>query len=191
MIQKKFKKPYYQNVWEAKFKLPKNVINWKKIYEKKVKNCPDRKIAEFNYKLLLDKVPNGTFLQKWKKDVSEKCVYCGTSEDTEHLLFACHRVKEIWCKIGDSIGTVISWKRLILGYQDASKKCENIERLLSIVLYIVFKNWIMTRNESLDRNHTDLSKFLKAELKAKADIQHFMKEKTVSYNLLEKVIENL
>ena len=191
LVTKKFKKPYYQNVWESKFNLPRNIWNWKNTYENKVKKFPDKKIAEFNYKLLLDKLPNGMFLKKWKKEESGKCVYCYLSEDTEHMLFRCQRVQELWKKISIILNLDISWKRLILGYQEASEKCISIERLLSTVMYLIFKNWILKKNGKKEPFVEDLCQFVKVELNFKEKLQTHMKEKIIKYKFLKKVVEKL
>ena len=45
---------------------------WKLIYKRKIIDIPDKKIAEFNYKLLMNLVTCNKTLHKWKKFMSVK-----------------------------------------------------------------------------------------------------------------------
>ena len=164
-------------------------INWKEIHKKMVKDLLDKKIAEFNYKLLLDKLPNGKRLKKWKKVENDYCIYCKMPEGTEHLLFSCVNVKKIWRQVSIAIKVNITWRRLVLGYQENSASCLNIERLLSLILYLVFKAWVIFRNEN--KRQRDLLEFIKTELIQRNKQQEYMKEKFIKFELLDRVIKKL
>ena len=191
LVAKKFVKPYQQNAWERFFGLGKGALNWKRVYEVKVKYFPDKKIAEFNYKLLLDKLPNGKRLMLWKKIRSDICLRCNEPEDTEHLLFKCPYAAIMWKRIENILKIQISWKRLILGFQETTQICIHIERLLGIILYLLFKNWVIIRNDGINPSNRNLILFIKSELALRQAQQQYMENKVVKYNLIEKLLLNL
>ena len=81
-------------------------------------------------------------LCKWKKVNSSLCPLCKRKEDVKHIYFECHRIQEIWNKIGKAIDVKITWKHIVLGFtQDLLvHKCRNL--LFKIVLYSIFKTWL-------------------------------------------------
>ena len=46
----------------------------------------DRKLAEFNYKIINNILLNKAYLSKWTRETNAKSSFCNQKEDTIHLL---------------------------------------------------------------------------------------------------------
>ena len=62
----------------------------KKIY------MDNRKLAEFNYKIINNILINKAYLSKWINETIAKCSFCNQKEDTIHLLYNCSSNDHIW-----------------------------------------------------------------------------------------------
>ena len=55
------------------------------------------KLRDFQYRLLLCKIPTNKDLFKWKKEMSDMCTFCKSGEETvKHLFVECRFVKRLW-----------------------------------------------------------------------------------------------
>lgn len=63
LINKKFIKPCYQTVLQKEYNI--DSIDWKYIYKCKLLDISDKRLAEFNYKLLNNILCNNVYLSKW------------------------------------------------------------------------------------------------------------------------------
>ena len=97
-IDNKFQKSVQENKWNRIFNIKEGYI-WKNVYVSKIKNMYEKRIAEFNYKLLNDILNNNVYVSKWNKDVSPFCTFCNIEEDIKHVLYDCEIVKPIWEKL--------------------------------------------------------------------------------------------
>ena len=101
LLSKKFKKPCYQSYFSREFCISKP--SWRNIYKSKVLCMYDKRLSEFNYKLLNNILCCNLFLEKCKIRLNAKCDHCDEdSEDIMHLIYGCHNVNRVWknlCKI--------------------------------------------------------------------------------------------
>ena len=69
------------------------------------KNIQIVKLRDFQYRLLLNKVPTNVDLTIWKMLDNEDCTFCRTSPETiMHLFYECIFVKRLWkffCRLCD------------------------------------------------------------------------------------------
>ena len=72
---KKFQKPCYQTYLSKELNVDSN-CSWKKIYTCKLTGIEDKKIAEFNYKLLNNILCNNLYLSKWNANKTSTCQTC-------------------------------------------------------------------------------------------------------------------
>ena len=98
--------------WAVRFNLDVNSEYWSNIYNQKIILLCDKKIAEFNFKLLHNIVPCGYSVSKFNTEISPQCQSCGEVENVEHMLYGCHRIHSIWNKVAKCIKCKISWKKL-------------------------------------------------------------------------------
>ena len=93
-----------------------------KIYQKsflalkKVTN--DMKFHDFQYRLLLNRVPANKQLYRWGIKSSDLCNYCGEKEDIIHLLFDCTRIFELWTQFAMFISTVFEAELFVLNTEE-------------------------------------------------------------------------
>ena len=117
----------------------------------------DKKLAEFNFKILHNIVPSGYVISKWEKSVSPKCLFCGINETTEHMLFSCERISVMWQNISKILNINITWKVLVCGFiqRHTSQKVDFINMMLAIILYSVFKQ--NSRSKFENKNYKDMN----------------------------------
>lgn len=82
----------------------------------------EKRIAEFNYKLLNDILNNNVYVSKWNKDVSPFCTFCNIEEDIKHLSYDCESVKPIWKKLVPFLSLLLLGKLLYLDFTMKSRK---------------------------------------------------------------------
>ncbi len=90
LVKNKFIKNYMEDVWELNLDI--NMPNWKDIYNRKIWGIHDKKLAEFNYKVLCNILCTRSRVFKWNKDLDDKCPYCNEVQNVKHLFFECRRV---------------------------------------------------------------------------------------------------
>ncbi len=102
-------KPFYRNLLVKKVETNVHEVYWKncldidddsfkKCYHRKIVKCFDKKLAEFNFKILHNILPCNSNLKKWKKFNDENCRLCKEKEDIKHLLYTCMFSYRIWCE---------------------------------------------------------------------------------------------
>jgi hypothetical protein len=163
-LNMKFQRSIYENKWEKLFGISSR-INWKNIYCNKIKCMHDKKVAEFNYKLVNCILNNNLSVSKWNKDVSPVCEYCQTTEDCKHLLFDCEMTKFIWEKVERFFAFNINWKSLVLGfYHERNSKTKQLNNIISTVCYSIYRYKMSCRikQEKLSQEH--LRYFVKSSL---------------------------
>ena len=130
-----------ESIWSRVFKFNNSKFVWNKIYQQKIIELDIAKVSEFNFKVLHNILPCGKVLSKWLKNCTENCLDCGQIETTEHMLFGCQRLEDIWESISDIIKVNIKWKNIVCGLpsSDDSKNVRFINLLISMVSYSIFK----------------------------------------------------
>ena len=104
-----------ESIYSKQFVFENSIDVWKSIYEQKMKHIKTPKLAEFNFKLLHNIIPNGFILSKYGKSNSN-CSYCNLEETTFHMLYECARVKHLWSIVSHCLGIDIKWKQVICGF---------------------------------------------------------------------------
>jgi hypothetical protein len=116
------------------------------------------KISEFNFKLLNNLISCGKSLHKWKRADLPLCIYCGGQHTVEHMLFSCKIPTMLRNNFETWIGTIISWRDIILLNDHISKRHSE---LLSITMYIIFKKWLIDKGR---RRYEDILVFCRRDL---------------------------
>ena len=115
LIQKKFIKPYTENMWSEMFNIDFKRYG-QQIYETNVVKHIDKYIADFNYRLLHNLLNCNNQLSKWKRDVSPLCTLCNVVENCEHLILHCKNVINIRTKANNILRFNVSWKHIVVGF---------------------------------------------------------------------------
>ena len=141
------------------------IARGKLIYTCKLTGIEDKKIAEFNYKLLNNILCNNLYLSKWNANKTSTCETCNKDENTKHLIFDCLNSIRIWEIISISLSIDIQWKHVIVGfYNERNKKCTSLNTLISYVAYRIYKYKMYCRLESLKETDTGIQNHIKESL---------------------------
>ena len=82
-------------------------FNFDYVYISQICKVKDRKIAEFNFKVLHNVLSCNANLVKWKKKDIALCNICGELETIEHLLFNCTFAKRIWIDFNTMVDFIV------------------------------------------------------------------------------------
>ena len=147
---------------------------WTNIYSQKVKHIHIPKVAEFNYKVLHNILPNGYILNKWNDKVSSKCEVCGDIETTEHMIYKCPRIQKMWKEISDVINVNVQWKNVVCGFPgcEMSTKINVLNHIVSIICYTVFKANSRCKFDDTSYENTCIYYELKKSFKYYAYVLH-------------------
>ena len=105
-----------------------------------------KKLAEFNLKLLNGTILSGNILCKWYTKISTFCSYCGYEESTEHLLFSCRRIQQVWSLLSEALLFRIEWKHIVLG---SAWNCDTT-RFRNFILSVVARSIFVERIKCYD-----------------------------------------
>ena len=154
----------------------------------KIVKMPDRRLAEFNYKLICNILANGYIVSKWDKSVSSKCTNCNENHTSEHMLFNCQRIQPIWNQLSDILKINFTWKKVIFGYLDGSLIDIDLCRLISLILYTLYKCWIIENDK---KQEIDIIHTVKRDLQLKWPSISLINNKRWSDNVKTKIVQNL
>ena len=127
--------------------------NWKEIWVEKIKCMPVKKIAQFNYYLLYNKIPHKENLFKWKIMNNPFCEICKNIEDSKHFLYECKAVKQFWRKCNNIINQLyrmnvrLLWKHIVYGYRIYCKTFDVFNLILMVATFAVYKARILERRD--------------------------------------------
>ncbi len=162
LIKKKFQKNYMENTWMELFNIQE--INWENVYKYQVWELTDKKLGEFNYKLLCNIVATRSKIVKWNRNINENCTYCNVKQTVKHLLYDCTRVNNIWAIISRILKLDISYKHIILGNRVDNDTIKYRNMLISYIKYSLYKFWLLAENKKIDFKNDCLLKFIKKDL---------------------------
>ena len=141
--QWKTTKQIYEHLIQSNFENPTGltflkqlspVINISKTYTIKIKLIKDKKISEFNFKLLNNILPCKKNLFKWKIMSNSQCGYCGKEENAEHMLFLCAHKFNFWKSCLGILDVKLSPEAMFLSTGSVSK-----DWCISVLQYCIFK----------------------------------------------------
>ena len=93
-------------------------IKIENVYTTKIK-ITDKKLAEFNFKVLHLILPCGVNLKRWGIKDNNKCKICSELHDIPHLLFYCTQAKIVWEIVSRICGIDASLRDVILSDQES------------------------------------------------------------------------
>ena len=121
-------------------------VDFRKIYINKIKNIQDPKISEFNYKVLHQILSCNYNLHRWGKHESGLCDLCNQTETITHLLFDCHHAQKYWHLVKRATNIAISRISILIGTD-----CNIENTVISTISYLIYKEWLVQKNENVRR----------------------------------------
>ncbi len=177
MVIPKLIKPTFKK-WEDFFNITLDSDAINKTIAQKITDIKDTKIKEFNFKVLYSILVSRSYLSKWQ-DINPNCEICNTEDNIAHMLLECELANFIWEKSGQLFET--DPMSIILG------SCEgnNINECISVVEYILYKYFLICKEEQKNRNLRHFKAFCRRELSDRSIIYHQVKCPEISNFLVE------
>jgi len=160
----------------------------------RVKYMKDKKLAEFNFKVLHNTLVNGVYLSKWLDESRLQCSFCQTEDDIIHMLYDCKINDNIWKIVGNNTKTNILVKHVIIGNSPLNTKNNKhivyFNHCITIIAFIIYKYWLMTINNDEKKNEKALHRFMSTELNNKIKILRIYNY-PADYAILNKINNEL
>ncbi len=173
-----------EDVWEKAFDM---TFKWSSIYNNKVWDVKEKKLSEFNYKLLCNILYTKSTISKWNPNIDINCDYCNEPQTPRHLIFECPRVNNLWKLIGTCINLDISYRHIVVGNTVTNQIICSRNLLLSYVAYGIYKFWVMSENGKVNFVNDSLQKFIRLDLFKRSV---YLKDTEFS-KLVDKVISEM
>ena len=181
LVTKKYETPFQEEVWHKVLKIEN--IDFAKVYTKKIK-IEDKKLAEFNYKVLQLILPCGLNLKRWGIHDNNKCNLCNVTHDIPHLLFYCTKAEAVWKTLSRICGTDITLKDIVLTDLES-----NLSMLINIVAFAIYKEWLLYGQKvNWQTNNTVL--YVKLDLSLRIKIYENIHSMSSFVTFLKDVNEN-
>ena len=133
-VSKKFVPPKAQFYYTNLFNLTS--FDFSNSYKIKVKQIPDKKICEFNFKVLSNILSCRKKLYKWHVTQNANCMLCNSEETVEHLLFTCPIKQKIWKFVCTMLNIRCQFKTLVLGASNFI-----VDWAVSLISFCFYKFW--------------------------------------------------
>ncbi|MCU7801486.1 MAG: zinc-binding domain-containing protein, partial [gamma proteobacterium symbiont of Lucinoma myriamae] len=149
--EKQYVKPITENLWKSKFQLADSPNYWKKNYQAMF-NLPTNDIKQFRFKLINAILPCKENLFKWRIADEPLCEVCKIQENYEHMFITCPVVAELWQQLNNSFKKcnftqpMNELQHLILGYKPDQQKYKEMNYILSLISYSIFKAYCVSEN---------------------------------------------
>jgi len=144
--------------WENELNLS---LNQRNVFENKIKNITDRKLAEFNFKIFHRILIHGEILHKWKKLTSPCCNTCNQIHTVKHMLIECKTAFIVWTALTKVTGKNITWKDIVIG-----TGVKHLDTVITQLAYNLYKAWI---NE-INNKKANIIHWIKYDLREKCEI---------------------
>jgi len=135
-------------------------FNFDYVYISQICKVKDRKIAEFNFKVLHNVLSCNANLVKWKKKDIGLCNICGELETIEHLLFNCTFAKRIWIDFNTMVDFIVELTHIIFGVENN----DILSFIISLISYLIYKDWLVHSMSNLPRNTNPSLDIFKSDL---------------------------
>ena len=140
-------------------------INWTKVdgftasFEQYVKNYNERfqltiytKMQDFQYRLLMKKLPSNRELFRWKIRKSEQCDFCQYADSIEHTLFLCCRAQRMWDQFAMFITETFEGDIFVININEmifnrVSKQVNHVANLFCLILKQLIYRTKCTKDE--------------------------------------------
>ncbi len=171
-----------QVYWREIFQ-EKNIV-WTNVYIGNLKNVLEQKIVAFNFKLLHNIVATPHKLYRWKIFDNSLCHLCFSEGTLEHMMLRCcyfdmyyEKVKYVLKQLGYA-NTSVNMYTLICGHKPNVKEYKNLNLILNIIFYNVYKCWVKI---NIDRNYIDPLRSLCYELNVRCNTKTYCNDTFITF----------
>ena len=135
-------------------------------FRTRVKNMPEKKLAEFNFKVLHYILSNGYLVSKWNSNISSSCELCGVDNTIYHMLLACSLAKHVWKQYENIFGITLSEGDIILGF----KKDVSFNYTVTFLSYQLYKFWLLNSATNSRRSVDNLIRQIQSDILTKVRV---------------------
>ena len=150
----------------------RNQIDEKELFVRRVCYEQEKKLKEFNFKMLYGILPCGANLKKWKIRQTSLCDVCKEEQTITHLLFECQYVVGLWKCVSEALEMDIVKDNIICGCFDGDFRSNNI--IITIICFLIYKDWLLNSIENRKRTTVFNMELLKSELQLRMKIYEKM-----------------
>lgn len=142
----------WQNILQEK-----NVV-WSNVYLEKLKLCKESRLIAFNYKVINNIIATPYKLYKWKILKSDVCHMCFSQGNLEHMMIKCSYFTDYYLKVKAILRQLrfhnvnLNLHTLVCGYKPNIQQYHNLNRLLEIIFFTVYKCWTILLNKRCPQN---------------------------------------
>ena len=126
----------------------------------KVVQEKEKKLKEFNFKLLHGIMPCNKNLFRWKIRPYDICGVCQEIQTIEHLLYNCSYVKPLWNVVDFVFDTKVNFVQ-ILGLDELFVHGS----VTTLICFLIYKEWLLLSLENSKRNPLICLDYFKNEIK--------------------------
>ena len=176
--QKNTTKPIMEKTWEKDFNLVINVGLWPLIYHS-IHDIKRNEIRQFRYKLVNAILPCKQKLLKWRITTDDLCEVCKVTENYDHLFIECPILNGLWARVNEAFTKcqinrpMNKLQYIVIGYKPGSNKYMEINLVLSLIGYAIFKAYCISDNR---RKYIDVLFYVKLEFKKVIKEYRYKKE---------------
>ena len=142
-------------------------------FQNKVIAIKEKKLAEFNFKVLHYILSNSYLLSKWNPEFSSSCELCRVDNSICHMLLRCSLAKHVWQQIDLALNLSLSEVEIILGVKnDAS-----LNYIITFISYEIYKFWLRSSIQKENRLIANLFRQIQGDIFSKLKILKILKQK--------------
>ena len=154
----------------------------KKAFLTKVVQEKEKKLKEFNFKLLHSILLCNKNLMKWKIRLNSVCDVCDETQTIVHLLYDGYYVKLLWKVIDNVYKTKVTFKQ-ILGLDELFDH----SAVTTIMCFLIYKEWLLLSLENRKRKSVRALDFFTNEINLRVQIY----EKCMCIDLIHRPIDRM
>jgi hypothetical protein len=188
LTKKNLERPQSENKWRTVLQGHNIELEFKDIYTRKVINIKERKLAEFNYKILHLILVCNSNLYKWGKCNTDKCEVCNLKEDIVHLLFLCPHAQYIWNFVSQTLEIDLTEIDIVCGRE----KNDPLNYCITLIAYIIYKEWLICKDMIINRRVFNRKHFFYSELCFRVAVCKKLEMNTTCIvEMVTKLIDNI
>ena len=152
----------------------------------------NKRISDFCYKGLHNKLPFGVRLQKWNKELTENCLNCGSCETMIHALYECTQIRQLWKDLSSVMKVKLDLKDVLFGkYEEDTIINNTINEIIAITKYCIYCVNNKSRRDVKGFLTVQVRKRLLFELRLRVIGIEQYKKKDLCMGILLKIIQHL
>ena len=128
----------------------RNQIDERTVFNSHICCEKEKKLKEFNFKMLHGILSCGANLHKWKIRNSSVCDVCDQDQTIIHVLFECKHVERLLTSVREALGMNITQDSIICGCMDGNFYGNNV--VITLVCFFIYNDWLIRSLDNKKRS---------------------------------------